>query len=312
MTATNNKVVLVFGATGKVGSTATAAAMSREADVHIALRDPAKPLPTSALQTAFANSNKKHKADLSDPASVLAATRASGATAAFVYALHESADGMRATFAALKEGGIKHVVLLSSYTLGVSKEAEAKIDKNNLDFIQTFHARAEESIKAAGFESHTFVRPGSFASNSVMWWKPMIADPSLNGNVYLPFPDAPAAHIVDNDIGDVAGALLVADTPTPEIVPLIGPQHISHRDSVAIIAKAIGRDLKVVPVSVDQFRETTIKFVPPPIVDALIKYWTDASAQPDDTSLAANVQRYAGRPAMTFEQWVAQNKAAFE
>ncbi|KAJ3178996.1 hypothetical protein HDU87_003266 [Geranomyces variabilis] len=309
MTGTNNKVVLVFGATGKVGSTAAAAALSRGADVHIAVRDPAKPLPTSALQSAFANSNKKHKADLSDPASVLAATRASGATAAFVYALHESADGMRATFAALKEGGIKHVVLLSSYTLGVSKEAEAKIDKNNLDFIQTFHAQAEASIKAVGFESRTFVRPGSFASNAIMWWKPMIADPS--GTVYLPFPDALVAHIVDNDIGDVAGALLVADTPTPEIVPLIGPQLVSHRDSVAIIGKAIGRELKVVPVSVEQYRETTIKFVPPPLVDALIKYWTAAVAQPDDTSLSANVQRYAGRPAMTFEQWVAQHKDAF-
>ncbi|KAJ3158669.1 hypothetical protein HDU86_002634 [Geranomyces michiganensis] len=306
---TSDKVVLVFGATGKVGSAAAAAALSRGANVHIAVRDPAKPLPTPALQSAFANNSaKKHKADLSDPASVLAATRASGATAAFVYALHESADGMKGTFAALKEGGINHVVLLSSYTMGVTKEAEAKLDRSKLDFIQKFHAQAEDSIKAAGFASHTFVRPGSFASNSLMWWKPQIA----TGTVYLPFPDAPVAHIIDNDIGDVAGALLVADPPTPEIVPLIGPQIISHRDSVAIIAKALGREIKVVPVTVDQYRESATKFVPPPIVEALIKYWSEAATQPDDTSYAANVQRYAGRPASTFEQWVAENKAAFD
>lgn len=71
---------------------------------------------------------------------------------------------MRGTFETLKDADIKHVVLLSFYS--VKGPAEDK--KNMQNFIEGIHAKTKAALKDSGL-ANTAVRPMYFTSN-VFWY----------------------------------------------------------------------------------------------------------------------------------------------
>lgn len=93
--------VIIFGATGAIGSVAALKAHQEGVNVALAMRGPSKPIPTLDDVPA-----QKVQADLTKPETVRAAVYQSGATTAFIYAIHQMPDGMRSTLEALKESGI--------------------------------------------------------------------------------------------------------------------------------------------------------------------------------------------------------------
>lgn len=151
--------VIVFGPTGAAGRSAALEARRRGAHVCLAMRNINKPI--TGIETSDAGYTRV-QADLSDPPSLTRAVLESSATAAFVYCQFTSNDGMAKQFAALKEAGIKYVVLLSSY-----KVARNARDSDMNDFVAAGHAKTETALEESRL-AYAAVRPAYFSSKRLL------------------------------------------------------------------------------------------------------------------------------------------------
>ncbi|MGH2716174.1 MAG: hypothetical protein ACRDM7_20270 [Thermoleophilaceae bacterium] len=88
-----------------------------------------------------------------------------------------------------------------------------------------------------------------FAQNfSEEYWR----DAILSGEVALPAGDLPEPF-VDDDIADVPVAALTADRHIGELYELTGPRLLTFAAAVDEIARATGREIRYVPVSIEEF-----------------------------------------------------------
>ena len=137
--------ILVFAATGRIGSSLVHQLHTRGVPVVAAVRDTAKAkakLPSGVQLLPI---------DFKDPASIQHAVHSSGAKRAFGL-LHVAS---KEALDALKAGGLTHLVLISTSFIGMPTETMA---------LQTWMTGFEGAIKASGL-TYTFLRCEAFMSN---------------------------------------------------------------------------------------------------------------------------------------------------
>ena len=234
--------VIVFGAAGTVARAAALEAKKRGADVWLSVR--AAELDVLNRIGELDESNGYHRvvADLTDPSSIAEAIKTSGATAAFLYTIFSSEDGMKATFQALKTAGVTYVALLSSYAV---KDPPASMEKTKGS--AWHHAQAEIALRESGIRA-AVLRPMYFCSNLFL-----VAHGAKNGVVELFRPDAVFDFIVPEDIGGVAGGLLAAGE-VDRVIPLNGPELLTMRDAFHAVAQVDGRRVTVKEINEEGFR----------------------------------------------------------
>ncbi|KAJ1559328.1 hypothetical protein HK405_011059 [Cladochytrium tenue] len=308
------RTVIVFGATGEVGkrAAATAAGPLHGLDVVLAVRNPDKPVDANIAHL------RRLQADLADPASVERAAAAAGAVAAFVYVVFDAADGMAGVFRALRSAGVEHVVLLSSssitHELQLLGDGAGLADVPASEKIAYLHARAEAAALAVPGLAVTALRPGSFASNTAAAWRPQIQH---YGRVALAYPDVPMAHIASADIGDVAAAALAVAHPAAgshTVVDLVGGSKVTSREAVAIVARALGREIAVDELSEAEYVQRFSAWVPAAALQVSMKLFRllqEGQHDFESPEYAKNVQTWAGHPAMTYADWLEANKHLF-
>lgn len=194
--------------------------------------------------------------------------------------LYSAPEGIEHFVAAAEAAGVKHVVLLSS-------AAAAGGDDNE---IGRLHLAAERPLEASGIP-WTFVRPAMFATNS-LWWAESIRNEGL---VRLPYPDAQVNPIHERDIAAVAFTALTADGHEGRAYLVDGPGHLSQRRQVELIGEALGREIAVEELP----RAVAERFLPTAMLDML--------ASGDVQRWGPTSEAVTGRPARTYEQWVADH-----
>ncbi|TLD09812.1 hypothetical protein PspLS_11609 [Pyricularia sp. CBS 133598] len=302
---------IVFGPTGNIGSVAAETAHKLGAEVSLAMRDTSKPI----LGLNAAGNLQRVQADLTDSASVRAAVDKTGAKHAFIYLAHGGEPGMRSTVEALKAGGVEFVVFVSSfYSFGDDPHAAAESD----DAITKIHSLVEVSLhEVFGPGAYVALRPGYFANNLGRY-----AALFKSASARLENPDFKWDYITTDDIGAVAGNVGVKgpaaikselDEGRSHIV-LLGPQFIPLRNAAQLTARTAGLS----EVAVEGFESD----------EAALKYMTEVDHIPEAIALsllnpkdvyteerlktgAENVQKFAGRPATTLEDWLVANKQIF-
>ncbi|KAJ5219050.1 uncharacterized protein N7498_001149 [Penicillium cinerascens] len=308
---------IIFGPTGHVGSAAARTAQQLGAKVALALRDPQKPIPGLTLEQEKAGGFERVQADLTKPETIEAAVRTSGAKRAFIYLAQGSADHMKQTIETLKASGIELVIFLSSMAVqGDIRKIQPK------DFIPYAHAQVEISLdEVFGSDGYIALRPAYFATN-VQWWTGMVRD----GEVKIAYPDTQFDWISPEDIGKVAGMLLVKGIQASEgaeernAIPLCGPKLVSQRDAVGIFGKVLGKDIKVTELDEKEGVKNMVNNgVPEFVAQTLVKNM-GAKVRGEDgpdpfqgetyKKAAANLQKYAGR-ASSLEEWTEANKDIF-
>jgi uncharacterized protein YbjT (DUF2867 family) len=296
MTGTN-KNVLVFGPTGGIGRIAALEAHKRGAHVWLAMRDTSKTIPGIA---EGAEGFTRVSADLSKPETLEDAVKKAGASSAFVYTMFESPDRMKASFEALKSAGITYIVIISSYSVQGSATTEFE------DFIPLVHAQTEVALERSGI-SFTAVRPAYFNTN-LLWVK----NEFQKGELEILGPDVEFDFIAPENIGTVAGALLVKGEATKPIY-LCGPKLYSQKDAHELAAKILGIKLNVKEIGVERWYETHA-FFPKPVADAVVSSLTkNATLYPKEVYEEAvnNIRIYGGIEPTRFEDWVESHKAEF-
>ena len=75
----------------------------------------------------------------------------------------------------------------------------------------------------------------------------------LAGEVTLPVSDVPEPFVDADDIADVAVAALTDDRHIGQLYELTGPRLLTFADAVGEIGAASGRDVRLAPVSEQEF-----------------------------------------------------------
>ncbi|PNP43121.1 hypothetical protein TGAMA5MH_05054 [Trichoderma gamsii] len=320
----SNPSVIIFGATGSIGSIAARVANEQGAKVFLALRDVNKPIPGLSPDEERERGFERLQADLTDAESIKAAVVKSGAKRAFIYLMFGVTDGMRPVIEALKSAGIEFVVFLSSSSVTV--ESTNKGDDLTTvppsDFIAFSHAQVEINLQNTfGKGGYVAVRPSYFATNTLQW-RSMVR----TGEVKLVAPNVSFDYIASSDISRVCAGFLVRGpkspdgSPSPAFVTLCGPQMLSQKDALAAIGKALGKELTL--KGVDQEEEGIEVFkangIPENIARDLVRKLISRSKGNDRlyaddlyAEAVANVEKYGGQPATGFAQWASENKEQF-
>jgi uncharacterized protein YbjT (DUF2867 family) len=279
--------VLVTGATGRVGRGVVAELLRAGVPVRALTRQPAAARLPAAVDVVAG--------DLTVPESLDAALHDAGA----VFLLWTAP---RTTVQAVIERVAAHarrVVFLSS----PHQTPHPFFQQPNP--LAVLHADIERLIAAAGLRA-TIIRPGMFASNSLLWWAASIRGGDV---VRWPYAAAETAPVDDRDIAAVAARVLYEDGHAGGDYVLTGPESLSHAEQVAAIGTAIGRPIRFEELSPDEFRRETAGTWPAPVVDMLLNAWGATMGRP--AFVTSSVSDVLRSPARTFRQWAADHAAAF-
>jgi uncharacterized protein YbjT (DUF2867 family) len=196
--------------------------------------------------------------------------------------------------------GVRRIVLASGR--GIDNPDYAKDSSGVLAGIVDSEAAARES----GLE-WTISRPGWFAQN---FSEGFFADAIRAGELRLPAGDGAASFVDAADIAAVVVAALTEDGHTDQIYELSGPHALTLTEAVATIAEAAGREIRYVPISVEDYvMELVQQGLPPADAEA----FADVIAplrEGTDEYVSDGVQRALGRPPRTFAAFAESTAAA--
>src|SRR5579864_8325795 len=171
--------------------------------------------------------------------------------------------------------------------------------------VRALAEQIERLIESSGLQ-WTFLRPGMFAANALLWWAPQIRAGDV---VRWPHLAAPTAPIDERDIAAVAVRALCEDGHAGAEYVLTGPQSLRQFEQISTIGGVIGRSLHIEEISPDEARRELLTLMPAFVVNMLLDAWAAAIGQP--AFVTSTVAELTGTPARTFHDWVTDHAAKF-
>lgn len=227
---------LVFGATGNVGGALATQLVEQGHHVRALVRDAsraAKQLP-DAIDLAVG--------DLDDRESLAAAAR--GVDGIFYMQVEPVPAQAELMVDAATENGVRRVVLLSS--IGTVLEPKPMIGASI--------AARDEVLQGSGLDV-TYLRANALMSNA-HWWLPTIRD---EGRVYDATDPGRSVPVDAMDIARVAALALTEDGHANKGYILNGPQALTAREQVDILADVLGRAIEFVPVTPERLARRAVQ-----------------------------------------------------
>jgi uncharacterized protein YbjT (DUF2867 family) len=155
--------------------------------------------------------------------------------------------------------------------------------------------RVERAVRDSGADL-TIVRSTWFAQNFEDGWRELV----LSGEVALPAGDTPEPFVDADDIADVAVAALTEDGHVGELYELTGPRLLTFEGAVDEISRAVGREIRYVRVSSEEFAAAAAEQGVPAEVVELLSYLFGEVLDGRNAHLADGVQRALGREPRDF------------
>jgi uncharacterized protein YbjT (DUF2867 family) len=165
--------------------------------------------------------------------------------------------------------------------------------------------RAERAVRATGAEL-TILRSTWFMQN---FSEDYMLDHVLAGEIRLPGGDVPTPFLDIDDLADIAVAALTDDRHVGQLYELTGPRSLTFHEVAAEIGEAGGRQVRYVPISLDQHATDAAEYgVPADVIDMLTYLFSEVvDGRNADTT--DGVRRALGREARDFRDY-AGNVAA--
>jgi uncharacterized protein YbjT (DUF2867 family) len=172
--------------------------------------------------------------------------------------------------------------------------------------IRALAMEVERLIESSGVP-WTFVRPGMFAANALLWWAPQIR--AGRDIVRWPYAATPTAPIDERDIAAVAVRALTEDGHAGAEYVITGPQSLSQFEQIAVIGEGIDRPLRMEEISPDEARSELLAAMPPVAIEMLFKAWAAGAGLP--AVVTSTVAEVTGAPARSLRDWTANHAAEF-
>src|SRR3954447_3349580 len=276
-------MILVTGATGNVGSELCRILAESGEPVRGLIRDDSRRARLAAGVEGVVG-------DLNDPDSLAPALDG-------VRGVHLLAGyaGLPAALERMKAAGVERVTLQSS---------SAVPDGDTTNAVARYHIESEAAIRASRL-AWTFLQPNGFMSNALEW-----AEPLRRGDVVrAPFANVRTAAIDPRDIAAVAATALTTGAHDGRSYRLSGPESLLAADRLAILARVLGRDLRLEAQPDDEARAEMSATMPPEDVDPFFSFFVDGTL--DESEVLPTVEEVTGRPPRSFAAWAADHADAF-
>jgi uncharacterized protein YbjT (DUF2867 family) len=166
--------------------------------------------------------------------------------------------------------------------------------------------RAEQAVRDSGAD-WTIVRSTWFAQN---FSEDYMRDYVLTGELALPAGDTPEPFVDAEDIADVAVAALTDERHVGQLYELTGPRLLTFEQAAAEIGEASGREVRYVPVSIEQHEAAAAEQGVPSEVIELLTYLFSEVLDGRNARLADGVQRALGREPRDFRDFARDAAAA--
>jgi uncharacterized protein YbjT (DUF2867 family) len=164
---------------------------------------------------------------------------------------------------------------------------------------------AERALQATPLD-WTILRASWFNQN---FSEGFFLDPIRAGEVALPATLAAEPFVDVDDIADIAYAALTTSVHSHRLYELTGPRALTFSETIAQIAKASGRDIAYLSVTMADYRAELVRQqVPQEYID-IVMYLFGTVLDGRNTPVTDGVQTALGRPPRRFEDYV-QNSAA--
>jgi uncharacterized protein YbjT (DUF2867 family) len=162
---------------------------------------------------------------------------------------------------------------------------------------------AERALREVGEEAGvewTIVRCAWFMQN---FDENYLLEPILGGEVALPSGNVPEPFIHADDIADVAVAALSEDGHAGEVYELTGPRLLTIEEAVGEISRATGREIRFVPVSLEEYEAVLAEADVPPEFLSFLTYLFGEVLDGRNASLTDGVRRALGREPKDFADY---------
>jgi uncharacterized protein YbjT (DUF2867 family) len=254
------KMTLVLGGTGKTGRRVAARLAERGLPVRIGSRSGEPPF------------------DWENPDTWASALE--GVESAYVsyypdLAIPGAPAAVRAFAELAVQNGVRRLVLLSG-----RGEVEAQ--------------SAEQALREVGEEAGvewTIVRCAWFMQN---FDENYLLEPILAGEVALPSGNVPEPFVDADDIADVAVAALTEDGHAGQLYELTGPRLLTLAEAVGEISNATGREIRFVPVSLEEYEAVLAEADVPPEFLSFLTYLFGTVLDGRNASTTDGVRRALG------------------
>jgi len=165
--------------------------------------------------------------------------------------------------------------------------------------------RAERAVRDSGAEL-TVLHSTWFAQNfSEDYWQEMVE----SNEVALPAADTPEPFVDADDIADVAVAALTDDRHIGEVYELTGPRLLTFAEAVLEISRAVGREVRYVPISIEDFGAAAGEQGVPSDLVEMLTYLFSEVLDGRNAHLADGVQRALGREPRDFSDYARDTAA---
>jgi len=278
---------LVTGATGNVGGSLARQLHEQGHGVRALVRDPSR---AAGLPMAI----ERVVGDLDDPETLAKAVQ--GVEAIFLMQIGGGTEQTKTVIAAARDAAVPRIVLLSS--LGARL---LPLDGP----MPTALAAREQVMRESGLDV-TYLRPGTFASNS-LWWR----DGIRAGKVADPTGEGRNSVIAPEDIARVAAVTLTEDGHVGKGYLLTGPEALTSRQQVEIIADVLGRPIEFEDITPHEYAEASIERGTPPEEAHRMEHLYEVLRARRAVNITDDVENLTGKAPMTFRNWCEHHADAF-
>jgi uncharacterized protein YbjT (DUF2867 family) len=172
--------------------------------------------------------------------------------------------------------------------------------------VSAMHAEIERLIETSGLQ-WTFLRPGMFAANALLWWASKFR--SGADVIRWPYVAVPTAPIHERDIAAVAVRALCEEGHAGAEYLLTGPQALNQSEQISTIGAVIGRSVRVEEISPDEARHELLSVFTPFVINMLLQAWAGGIGHP--AFITSTVAEITGVPARTFFNWATDHAEEF-
>jgi uncharacterized protein YbjT (DUF2867 family) len=158
---------------------------------------------------------------------------------------------------------------------------------------------AEQAVRDSGADL-TIVRSTWFMQN---FSEDYMVDYVLAGEIALPGGETPEPFVDADDIADVAVAALTDDTHVGELYELTGPRPLTLTDVAEELSSATGRDIRYVPVSIEEFAGAAAEQGMPAEAIDVLTYLFGEVLDGRNSHTMDGVQRALGREPRDFREF---------
>ena len=269
-------MILVTGASGTVGREVVKSLAAAGAKFKAAYRSRPEKVPDRVESVAV---------DFDRPETIPPAL----AGIETVFLLSNMVEPEKRVVDAARRAGVKRIVKLS--VNGAAEEAFT---------FAKWHRGVEKHIEASGL-AWTFLRPSGFMQNFFNYMGDSIRKESAFYTATG--PSGAGAHIDARDIGAAAAVVLAGKGHEGKAYELTGPEAITYDEAARILSQAVGREIRHVAITPEQFRQGALAMgMPGPYVDALVDL-DRAYAEGVLLQVTPAVKELTGRDPITFAQF---------